>query len=632
MSSATSPPPQQSTGANQYRAFNRPPPRRPFFVVSEQIGSMADYQEAPPIHSPLRPNYVHRPDHQHFRHQPRRPSIVDPYHRLELPYFSGLDPHVWVSKCTELFLLYSVPEDQKVDLGLHYLDGRARTWFEGWSFWRFPLLWGDFVGGLLLRFGSQVQMTVVAACNQLQQPLVLPSLISEGTGFVGDSQVHTQATSSLFPLLGSAPCLNFLDTPSTRLPFVRKVLCGSQTTKTYASSPNQKMISAVYMDKILTVEESAFIFGDPCPTEFVFGIFGCTIEPGNANWSYGFHVFPTFYGILRHFHGSRNHDDFKGPYKDCVLPLGEGFVRVPKVKLSAVWIGKDDSGELNCERKCRKKCSYSAYTEIDAALKDKGCLLWYGELVDTMYFPASSQDLYVRVEAEEFATFQGGFNDSLELKLSILLSSMGSAGLLVIVFAFFWLRKRQIKSVKKRRTRYLFHPIDGGDVASVPGLNAQGLPTFAVTKLACERVDHTERSLDALWNWALICLCYSWVVHIRVALVSNQSLCFLAAELIEMFCQTLPLPEGWNAQESCCPNPKTKTVVKLPEIGQAISAPTDTARTKAAVQLSAICEQGKPDCDASAFAVDASATRGSNLGSLALLQGAASYFSILNTA
>ncbi|CAI0428004.1 unnamed protein product [Linum tenue] len=172
-------------------------------------------------------------------------------------------------------------------------------------------------------------------------------------------------------------------------------------------------------------------------------------------------------GPLHHSHDSRHHVDFKGPYKDCVLPWGEGFVRVSTVKLSdssgAVWIGKDDSGELSCERKCRKQCSCSAYTEIDDALKIKGCLLWYGELVDTVYFPASSQELYVRVEVEEFATFQGGFNDSLELKLRILLSSIGSAGFLVIVFAFFWLRQRQINSVKKRRTRYLFHPIDGSN-------------------------------------------------------------------------------------------------------------------------------------------------------------------------
>ncbi|CAI0400351.1 unnamed protein product [Linum tenue] len=41
------------------------------------------------------------------------------------------------------------------------------------------------------------------------------------------------------------------------------------------------------------------------------------------------------------------------------------------------------------------------------------------------------------------------------------MSSIGSAGLRVFVFAIFWLRKRQIRSVKKRRTRYLFRPIDG---------------------------------------------------------------------------------------------------------------------------------------------------------------------------
>ncbi|CAI0467936.1 unnamed protein product [Linum tenue] len=163
---------------------------------------------------------------------------------------------------------------------------------------------------------------------------------------------------------------------------------------------------------------------------------------------------------------------------DGFCGAGEGFVRVPKVKVPdssrAVWIGKEDGWELSCERECRKNCSCSAYTEIDAALKGKGCLLWYGELVDTVYFPASSQDLYVRVDAEEFANYQGGLNDSLELKLklSILLPSIGSAWLLVIVFAFFWLRKWRsrsddtlvcLRTVKKRRIRNLFHPDNGSN-------------------------------------------------------------------------------------------------------------------------------------------------------------------------
>ncbi|CAI0432130.1 unnamed protein product, partial [Linum tenue] len=85
---------------------------------------------------------------------------------------------------------------------------------------------------------------------------------------------------------------------------------------------------------------------------------------------------------------------------------------------------------------------------------------------------------------------------------------------------------------------------------------------FAAVKLVVERVDHTEKPLDALWNCVLICLCYSWVVLIRIAVV------FKAADLVEMFCPNLPLPEGWNPQGNCCSTPRTTTTVQLPTTGQ----------------------------------------------------------------
>ncbi|CAL1409313.1 unnamed protein product [Linum trigynum] len=136
--------------------------------IAALTASLMRTQETLTLPSSLRNNYDQRPDHLHFRHQPRRPSIVDPYPRRELPYFSSSDPQVWVSKCNEIFMLYSILEDQKVDLISYYLEGRAHTWFEGWSSRRFPLLWGNFVDGLLRWFGSQVQTNVIATCNQLQ--------------------------------------------------------------------------------------------------------------------------------------------------------------------------------------------------------------------------------------------------------------------------------------------------------------------------------------------------------------------------------------------------------------------------------------------------------------------------------
>ncbi|CAL1414734.1 unnamed protein product [Linum trigynum] len=137
--------------------------------IDALAASFARSREKSPIGSSS-PSLDSVADQHNFRQQQqRRPSILDHYPRLEFSYFSGSDPHVWVSKCNKLFHLYSIPEEQKVDLVSYYLEGRAYTWFEGWSFRRFPLIWGHFVDELLHRFGHREQLNVVAAFNKLRQ-------------------------------------------------------------------------------------------------------------------------------------------------------------------------------------------------------------------------------------------------------------------------------------------------------------------------------------------------------------------------------------------------------------------------------------------------------------------------------
>ncbi|CAL1354420.1 unnamed protein product [Linum trigynum] len=135
--------------------------------IDAMAASFSRSRDKSPIQSP--PSQSHFGDHQQFRGSQSRSTILDHYPRLEFSHFSGVDPHAWLSKCSKLFLLYSIPEEQKVELVSYYLEGRAHTWFEGWSFRRFPLIWGQFVDELLRRFGNQEQLNVVAAFDQLRQ-------------------------------------------------------------------------------------------------------------------------------------------------------------------------------------------------------------------------------------------------------------------------------------------------------------------------------------------------------------------------------------------------------------------------------------------------------------------------------
>ncbi|KAI8557684.1 hypothetical protein RHMOL_Rhmol04G0029000 [Rhododendron molle] len=95
--------------------------------------------------------------------------------------------------------------------------------------------------------------------------------------------------------------------------------------------------------------------------------------------------------------------------KGCVrsVPLecqkGEGFVKVARVKLPDLL----DQFQLNtnmrlreCKEKCLRDCSCIAYANSNISGRGNGCLMWFGDLIDTREFVPqddSEQDIYIRL-------------------------------------------------------------------------------------------------------------------------------------------------------------------------------------------------------------------------------------------
>ncbi|XP_058210789.1 G-type lectin S-receptor-like serine/threonine-protein kinase At4g27290 isoform X1 [Rhododendron vialii] len=95
--------------------------------------------------------------------------------------------------------------------------------------------------------------------------------------------------------------------------------------------------------------------------------------------------------------------------KGCVrsVPLkcqkGEGFVKVARVKLPDLL----DQFQLNttmslreCKEKCLRDCSCIAYANSNVSGRGNGCLMWFGDLIDTREFVPqddSEQDIYIRL-------------------------------------------------------------------------------------------------------------------------------------------------------------------------------------------------------------------------------------------
>ena len=65
--------------------------------------------------------------------------------KVEFPLFDGTNPRNWVEKCAKYFNLYKIPDDQKVNLALMYLQGKAEISFGGHILEKRHVVWDDFI-------------------------------------------------------------------------------------------------------------------------------------------------------------------------------------------------------------------------------------------------------------------------------------------------------------------------------------------------------------------------------------------------------------------------------------------------------------------------------------------------------
>ncbi|KAH7838740.1 hypothetical protein Vadar_030504 [Vaccinium darrowii] len=89
-----------------------------------------------------------------------------------------------------------------------------------------------------------------------------------------------------------------------------------------------------------------------------------------------------------------------------VCGYGEGFVKVVRAKVPNTWmarVNKSIAGLKECELECLRNCTCNGYASADVSHGDGsgGCVMWFGDLIDTRVFPSGGQDFYVRVDAVE---------------------------------------------------------------------------------------------------------------------------------------------------------------------------------------------------------------------------------------
>ncbi|CAE6174011.1 unnamed protein product [Arabidopsis arenosa] len=79
----------------------------------------------------------------------------------------------------------------------------------------------------------------------------------------------------------------------------------------------------------------------------------------------------------------------------------DAFVKFPGMKLpDTSWSWYDAKNEMTleeCKIKCSSNCSCTAYANTDIREGGKGCLLWFGDLVDMREYSTFGQDVYIRM-------------------------------------------------------------------------------------------------------------------------------------------------------------------------------------------------------------------------------------------
>ncbi|XP_031398698.1 G-type lectin S-receptor-like serine/threonine-protein kinase At1g11410 isoform X2 [Punica granatum] len=134
-----------------------------------------------------------------------------------------------------------------------------------------------------------------------------------------------------------------------------------------------------------------------------------------------------------------------------ICQSGEGFIMVPRVKVpDTSQAHVDMSLSLReCEQKCLRNCSCTAYTSADESRGGFGCLAWYGDLLDIRTFSNSGQDLYVRVDAATLARMAKKKGSTGKWLIGV---TVAAGVILVLMIVLFIMKKTQ------RRTRPLDTP------------------------------------------------------------------------------------------------------------------------------------------------------------------------------
>ncbi|CAL5393183.1 unnamed protein product [Camellia sinensis] len=161
---------------------------------------------------------------------------------------------------------------------------------------------------------------------------------------------------------------------------------------------------------------------------------------------------------------------------------GDGFVKYSGYKMPDTrnsWFDRNMTlGE--CEMVCLKNCSCMAYSNLDIRRGGSGCLLWFGELIDTRELNTNEQDVYIRMASSELedSTAHSKKREIVVVTVALLIGLL-LLGISLIVY----LRKRKRRNSQLNREGILMHKSEQGYTDKTQNEDLE-LPLFDLTVIA----------------------------------------------------------------------------------------------------------------------------------------------------
>lgn len=131
---------------------------------------------------------------------------------------------------------------------------------------------------------------------------------------------------------------------------------------------------------------------------------------------------------------------------DCVGRGGEGFLRMKDLKTPDTENSTilDNIGLDECSDRCFEDCSCVAYAPLYRSdISPRGCVMWFGDLVDARYLESGGQDLYLRSPAASKTP-----SKNMKTKITIIVVVPMVSGLILLFIFGIIIRRRKMNKIK----------------------------------------------------------------------------------------------------------------------------------------------------------------------------------------